>query len=582
MKDIKLAHNVSIPVMDYAIQGNAMLGIKESGKSYSATRMAEQLLDNGIPFVALDPIGVWRFLKVPGLGKGYKVVVAGGQQPDLPLSPQSAPAIVRAAMRDNIPLVIDLFDVKLSKADWRRIVEETVQILLHENRSVRHIFIEEAEEFVPQRIQPDQAKVYNRIEQMARMGGNASLGYTLVSPRAEGVNKSVLELCDGLFLHRQRGKNSILNLGKWLDAAGSENAKEIQQSLATLDTGECWAWLRGEAKPVRLKLPQKSSLHPDRRKPIAPEKLAAASDVSAFVDTLKGSLEKVIAEAKANDPAELKKEIATLRRELTQKPKVEAAKPLPAPKPIEVPVLVETELHHIKLALQQFRDAKKAIDAAITIVERIDREVLKFTELTGKNKNHWTLPSLPPRPALLPRIQVVPSRPLGPTIEVHPNGALGQTRPTRDGESLPIGERKILTACAQFGEVPKEDLTVLTGFKRSTRDAYIQRLREKCFAEDFNGVVTATDEGLHALGHYEPLPVGDELRDYWLARLPEGERRILEILVQHYPDFVAREDLEEPTGFKRSTRDAYLQRMKPKRVVEFGNGTVRASEKLFS
>jgi len=52
--------NFSVPLQEFASQGNAILGIRDSGKSYTATLLAERLLDYGIPFVAFDPIGVWR------------------------------------------------------------------------------------------------------------------------------------------------------------------------------------------------------------------------------------------------------------------------------------------------------------------------------------------------------------------------------------------------------------------------------------------------------------------------------------------------------------------------------------------
>src|SRR5271157_5492854 len=70
----------AVPLKEFATQGNAILGIRDSGKSYTATFLAEKLLDYGIPFVAFDPIGVWRCLKVPGSPgqTGYNVVVAGG------------------------------------------------------------------------------------------------------------------------------------------------------------------------------------------------------------------------------------------------------------------------------------------------------------------------------------------------------------------------------------------------------------------------------------------------------------------------------------------------------------------------
>src|SRR5690606_5559778 len=112
------------------------------------------------------PIGVWRYLKVGQKGHpGYQVVVAGDSG-DLPLTPESAVNIVRAAMRENIPLVIDLYSMKLSKADWRKIVEESIRLLLYENKpcGLRHVFIEEAAEFCPQRVGPESGRVYAEIE----------------------------------------------------------------------------------------------------------------------------------------------------------------------------------------------------------------------------------------------------------------------------------------------------------------------------------------------------------------------------------------------------------------------------------
>ena len=49
---------LKIPVTEYASQGNAILGIRDSGKSYTATYLAERLLESGVPFVAFDPIGI--------------------------------------------------------------------------------------------------------------------------------------------------------------------------------------------------------------------------------------------------------------------------------------------------------------------------------------------------------------------------------------------------------------------------------------------------------------------------------------------------------------------------------------------
>lgn len=84
---------VPIDPVEYAVHGSAILGIRASGKSYTATALAEHLFDAGIPFVAFDPIGVWRYLRVPRAAPpkvfartgrdytptGFPVVVAGAE-----------------------------------------------------------------------------------------------------------------------------------------------------------------------------------------------------------------------------------------------------------------------------------------------------------------------------------------------------------------------------------------------------------------------------------------------------------------------------------------------------------------------
>lgn len=63
---------------------------------------------------------------------------------------------------------------------------------------------------------------------------------------------------------------------------------------------------------------------------------------------------------------------------------------------------------------------------------------------------------------------------------------------------LPPGERAVLIEAAQFGSVEREQLTVLTGYKQSSRGAYIQRLREKGLVVVSGSTISPTDGGLGA------------------------------------------------------------------------------------
>ena len=560
---------LKLDARDYASQGNAILGIRDSGKSYTATYIAERLFEAGVPFVAFDPIGRWRFLRVAGKGDGYPVVVAGGEHGDLPLTPSSAPEIVRAAMAEGVSLVIDLYAMSLSKADWKRIVQQSVAVMLYENKKygLRHIFIEEAAEFVPQRVGPDQGQVYAEIEKLARMGGNALLGYTLINQRGEEVNKAVLELCDGLFLHRQKGRNSLTALGKWLDIASAQGGEKIIDSLPTLPQGECWVWAAGSDKPVHVKVPGKRTFEPDRRamRDAKVETSRHAINVSTFVEHMSASLAKFTEEAKANDPKALKAEIARLRRE--------AGKPA-ADHAAMAAARAEGRAEGERAAMASLASSMDRRDAKIAqAAEDAKAALARLTALLGQ---------------AVPAPQVTYRAPSKINAATKTYSA-AKPRPARlgtngHGMSLPVGEKAVLRACAQYPDgVGRDQLSVLIGYKRSSRDAYIARLKEKGLVDADASGVRATGDGIAALGSdYEPLPTGEALQEYWLARLPEGERKILGELIAAYPEPVERDRLDQATGYKRSSRDAYISRLSARRLVAIkGRGEIAASETLF-
>ena len=149
MKSIKIGPE-ELAIDDYAIGAAAILGIRDSGKTVTAKGIAEQLLEANIPIVVFDAVGKWKWLRVKGntqRGKAYKVVVVGGED-GLPLDPTSIEKVVRAAVIERVPIVLDLFSKDLSKADWRRIVQRSIKVSHYENRGgPLHIFLEEAAEY---------------------------------------------------------------------------------------------------------------------------------------------------------------------------------------------------------------------------------------------------------------------------------------------------------------------------------------------------------------------------------------------------------------------------------------------------
>ncbi len=309
-----------LPLRDFVVSRTGVLGITKSGKTFAAKGIAEQLLGHGIPIVVFDAIGVWRFLRTPTPGSadtGYPIVVVGGAQPDLPLTPDTAPAIVRCAARENTSLVVDLYDPRLSKADWRKIVQRCFRVLLYENTRPRHIFLEEAVEYAPQRV--TDGETYGEVEKLARMGGNKGLGITMIAQRAQELNKAVLELCDNFVLLRQRGRNSIAALGKWLEQVSPSMSDEISESLPHLSQGDCWVWTEGTETPVRTTTAAIRSYHPDRRDAQITLDTQVTADAVEFVERLTRDLGLLGQQAVEDDPARLRARIRELERQLRTK-----------------------------------------------------------------------------------------------------------------------------------------------------------------------------------------------------------------------------------------------------------------------
>ncbi len=505
---------------EYAIAANAILGIRDSGKTYTATEASEELFEGGVPFIWLDPIGVAHNLRIPGKGRGYPVVVAGGKHGDLPLSVKSVGEIVRAAMKANISLVLDLFSVELSKADWRRIVRETCEILLHENseHGLRHVFIEEAAEFVPQRVTDGQ--VFSAVEKLVRMGGNSKVGITLINQRSADLNKSVLELCANVFVHRQKGKNTLLDLKKWLQLTDPETEKKITASLPDLASGQCWV-LSNELKvPVLAKIPAKNSLHPDRR--------------AAPISTM--DLQK-------HKPVPADDFVARMKAALAPKPKTEAAKP--ASKHVE------------KINMVDQRTQDRAVAAAIAKAwsdgwgeghERGFRDGVSATmkiipSMSGPAYAPRSAPKGPSKAASSPSIAPIP--PSKPPLAVAPRKISAG-----DASGLPAPQRKVLASIGFWHSVGTDEPTRaqvggVAGYSPSSGG-----FNNLLGALNTAGLITIPSPGRVALSPNAPFDqlTADEAQDKVLSVLSQPQQKLVAAVAARGGP-MSRDDLGADTGY---------------------------------
>ncbi len=553
MKTIRVATSVTLP-NDSVTQTFAFLARRGAGKTYGAMKLAEGMLDAGAQVVALDPVGVWYGLRIAkdGKGKGFDIPIFGGMHGDIPLEPGAGALIADLVVDRGISAVLDVS--LFHKNERKQFATSFAEQLFYRKKQCRsplHLFIEEAQTFVPQRTTRGEARMLGAFEDLVKLGRNLGIGVTLISQRPQAVNKDALNQTEALFVMQTNGAQERKALSDWIVEQGV-TTKGIVDELPSLPIGTAYlwspSWLRklekvriGERKTYDASATPTASQARIEPRPLSKEELAQVEHAMAAT----------IAKAKADDPKELRKQIAELQRQVGSTPAVVEK----VVERVEVSVLPDSLAADLRSAAQ---DVGRLLDRLVGAASQIQDALAR-------------LPRPSPAPVQAPT-PVPPVQPQQVEVNVPTGGSLGK------------GERATMIAVAQYPDgVGRNELSVLTGYKRSSRDTYIQRLRNAGYVETSGGVVLPTKAGIDALGSdYQPLPEGEALRHYWLRRLPEGERAVLGVLIESFPNSVDRASIDNATGYKRSSRDTYIQRLRSRRLVEVKRDGVRASEKLFA
>lgn len=554
----------------------AWLGRRGQGKTYAALKFAEQLAALGSWFIALDPVGVWWGLRLAADGKapGLKLPVFGGMHGDLPLHPTGGKLVADVLVERRLSAVLDVsqFESDTDKARFVHDFGARFYYLQKRKPAAVHLFLEEAQEFVPQNPMADETRMLHVYQRLAKLGRNFGIGLSLISQRPQEVHKKVLNLAEILFAFQLTGPHERKAVEGWIADHGSDRA--IADELPKLTRGHPRLWspaLLKEARVVEIgaRWTFDASATPEVGKARATRELAPID-----LEQLRAAMAETIERTKAEDPKELRRQLA-LRdrriRELEQRPAVAAE-----PKRVEVPVLANGVLDRLGDVVGGVQTASiRLVEAAGALTTAVQPIVDELGRIGRADKR--THPFTPKVKVHRERIPAAPRTPLEAVVHRVDREILG------DLPTLPKGERAVLTAIAQHPDgVDREQLTVLTGYKRSSRDTYLRRLSANGLIETHGGRLVATEDGRDTLGPaFEPLPTGSALREHWLRELPEGERRILEVLIGAYPSCILRSELDTPTGYKRSSRDTYIRRLAARHLVLVDGAQVLAAEELF-
>lgn len=530
---MKVAVGLDLP-LQAVTETFAILAVRRAGKSNTAVVIAEQMHAAGLPWVAVDPKGDWWGVRssASGNGPGLAVVVFGGLHGDLPLEPGAGAYIADLVAARRLTCVLDTSE--MSKGEQIRFLVAFAERLLKVNREPLHLFLEEADEYIPQRVESDMARVVGAVGKLVRRGGFRGIGTTIISQRSAVVNKDVLSQVGSLIVLRTTSPQDRKAISDWVrDKVGG--ADEMLASLPSLANGEAWVWspeFLGETKRVQFgrRRTFDSGATPEvGKRRIEPSRLADV-DLAA----IKEAMGEFIQRAEAQDPAKLHKRIRVLEAELA---KVRSERPQPEVREVRVEVPV----------------VPPEVGAGL---QRLEADMRRMAEATGALYN---LIGDTKRGRLEP-VESYEVRPVATPVVAVPRESRPASEANGDG-SLSPAKQRILDALAwlesvRIPEGSKTQVALLVDQSPTsgTFANYLGSLRTAGLVSyPGPGRVALTDEGRNVSGFVDGPRSSAEMHEMLFRKVGAAKARILRALIDAYPQALMKVDVAEQVGQSASS-----------------------------
>lgn len=549
----------------------AVLGKTGAGKSSALRFCVEQLLDAEERVCIIDPKGDWWGLKSSKSGKqaGYPVVIFGGDHADVPLNAHAGNHVAELVATGNRPCIIDLGGWMVG--DRTKFFIDFASTLFRQSRGRLILVIDEVHNFAPQGkvLDPAAGKMLHWANRLASEGRGKGLTILSASQRPQKVHKDFLTCAETLVAMRVIHNLDRGAIKDWIDGCDDPSrGKEVLSTLAQLERGEAWVW-SPEVKfgPSRLKFPMFRTYDSFSPQAHAAAKLKGWAEVD--LEEVKSKLASVVEEAKANDPGELKRQIAELKRQLATKPA--GIKNPPDSRMIAAAVkerdrFWEREIKKLETnCFEKGNLLQKISQLAISIpaitVPPINRPDNKGVTLSAAMEN--LLPA--------PRRAPLPSRP---------------SRDPSDAGDVKIGGGALrmvqVLADRHPAKFTEAQWATMSGLKRTggTWGTYKSRIVQAGLAICQGDFWQATEDAVAQYGDASRAPTSpEEVLEDWKRKLGGGSARMLDAL-RGSP--LSRQDLAAAVGIEVTggTFGTYLSRLRSNGLVDESNGQIQLSSLL--
>lgn len=459
--NVKLIHlgdnGLSLPLDTSATQVYAAMGRRGSGKTYAGGRLVEQLLDNDIQVVVIDPVGNWGLgLRFAADGKkpsGYNVPVFGGWHGDMELPPTAGKLFAEMVATRSGSIVLDVSD--MTGADQRRFVGDFCAAFLHAKKRSRSpvlVVFEECQEFVPQHVRGDMAKMVGAVEKLVKLGRNYGVGAVLLSQRPQAVNKDVLNQAEIMLAFQLSGPQERKAIEGWVQQTGADD-RAIGNDLPGLERGTAMVW-----SPQWLRFFGKSHILPKRTYDASATPAARTADAAKKLppidlEELRGALKAAQVDIADNDVDVLKAEVKKLRAQIAKGAPAAPAKAVIERVQVIPPMLTQIVASavegadHVRLAVAALNQNARTLEQAARTLEKDLAAAKKIVDANGGVKATVR----PDQPRVVRATSVEPGQ-IAPTDSDIPAGARRIIAVLKENHPNRLSAKQLAVLCAMTSD----------------------------------------------------------------------------------------------------------------------------------
>lgn len=557
---LHLASNLSFGT-DIITEVIDVIAKRGAGKTYTAMKLAEEMLIVGAQVVAIDPVGNWYGLRLGANGKpaeGLDIKILGGRNGDIPLEHTAGALVAKTIVETGMSAILDLSH--LAKIKQQRFITEFAAALLEFRKrapAAMHIFWEEAYRFMPQKMSKgSKNEMLEATEELVTMGRNFGIGGTIICQRAAQISKTVLTQASILIAMNTTGLTDKKVIEAWIDFHSAPNLDS--GALSKLKKGEAIIWWPEEFGLKRVKVSKKKTYDASST-PKFGEKTRKRKLKAINLAALEVSMAETIEKAKNEDPRLLRRRIAELEKKLA------ARKETPAEtiveKVVEVPVMKDSTLEQLKRSVVDLQKLANEISAVASSAP----QVKKRTERLAPARK------LAARPATRSPAKPAPFM-------------------TDADFRLPRGAMAMLKALAAIspGGLTKKQVALGAGMKSSggTFGTYWSKLNIAKFIKEKNRNWYITEEGMGFLGDDIPTQPDspEEKIDFWCERVPGKAKEMLRHLFLYHDQEFSKLELGDALGMEHTggTFGTYLSKLTSNNLVVKTSLGYKISEDMFS